>query len=263
MQTWNDLQEWWRCPRAWAYRQRYEAPYRKQAMLRGSYIHRGAAAHYLGEDSEEAVRAEHRTYTEGLRSIRSTPLERQLAEAEKALDEALPLLRRYIARQDPKEQAILVETTLRHGSIGGTPDRLSILNEAQLLVDIKTGTSPNVEALDHEGQLDYYAWLVRAVHGLEVPLVAFDIVSPEWLYRHVRPPRFERGAYIASTLQTVALLEVQPEAALAAPYYTWECGKCPFLRPCRVRDAGGDDDEVLMENFMPRTGREGEGSEAA
>lgn len=246
--TYSDVVQFWECPRQWAYRREGWQPLVwSKGMLRGHLIHRGIAAGLLGLNVQQAMKDAAEDYRDGIATIR-VPLTKELEEVPKALQEAQDLTARYLRMHGLEFQPLYVEERLvvPPGHIGGTPDAVVLHKDRVCILELKTGASPDMRALDHTGQPDYYAWVWGQLHpDRPISYVLIDVITTEGIFRIERPPRIKAGEYIGKAAQNFQLRRTKD--ALETPHYGFWCRYCPFLLACSMRDTGGDDQTVLSE----------------
>lgn len=231
--TWSDITAFWRCPRAWAYQRMGWRPLElPDPLVLGSLIHEGASAHYLFRDSVVA----------------KTPQEERL------LPKARSLTERYIAKYgDLKVSAadhlfFVTQGSEEGKAVGGHPDLVGTHNRRSVLVELKTGASPEIATLDMSGQRDFYALVVEEAGMPAIDLVYLDIISEDYITRVERPPRRASAEYtLASLLQ---LQGWTLKEALATPHFLWDCNRCWFYKACAAREQGGNDRAVLEGQYV-------------
>ncbi len=249
---WTELQTFWECPRAASYQFfGWRSPTAPHNMLRGLFAHAGVAAYWQGQNVQEAVGAAMLAHLEGVSG------QGWADAAGKAAREALEMVGRY-AGQSHKDLVVeVVETPLvvplgEGQDVHGTPDIVGTFKGQAIIVDLKTTDAPNIEALTHSGQLDYYAALWAMQGHPAVELVGWHILTPEMQTSLWRTPRPEVGKYIREWAETLArtsratILDMWP----LMPQYTRRCFSCPYLSPCKTLDEGGDDQVVLNADFI-------------
>ena len=218
------------------------------AVLRGSYVHLALHAHWTGGDPAIAIAKAVLDLQSTLTTMRMEWPEKRTLQS--IAGEALELSNRYLAHLGQELNVRLSEHNLVVGNVAGHPDAIADYQEQLVLVELKTSDYPNLQGLDHTGQADYYSWLWWMQTGSKIKLVLLDIISPEYITRLVRPPRMDKGAYIGMSVGKLERLERDMDAVMAWPHYGYWCNRCPFLKACNVRDAGGDDQEILLQEFL-------------
>ena len=143
-----------------------------------------------------------------------------------------------------KNLSIIVEGKYK---LRGTPDCVGYLDGRLTVFDVKTGRDPNIRYLSHTGQADWYAYLWGVNHGELPALVSYEIISPNYINRHTRPPRVSQAQYFEEAMKNVALWD--NEHLHQTPNYTYQCARCPYLQACHTLDEGGDEEEILLSKF--------------
>ena len=239
--TYSDLVTAWRCPRRWYYeRQGWRPLETPEAMLRGTLVHKAVEAWHNKQEIAAALKAvideemEHR------------PVDKREGLTELAMT-AYNLFVRYRDIYLGDLQVLQAEKLVTLGSknkelrVGGTPDLIARHKDKLVLIEIKTGEKSDPEMLDISAQGDYYAYLMGQL-GIEIDLLYIDHVTDKYLTRYERPPRLKIGEWFFDDL--LAHIAEEPVAD-NFPQPAWDCYRCPFLSPCRVRDSNGDDLEIL------------------
>ena len=249
MNTYTDLTLYWQCPRRWGYhKQGWREVMTNPVVLRGSYVHLALHTHWTGGDPAVAVAKAVLDLQSTLTTMRMEWPEKRTLQSIAA--EALDLTGRYLNHLGQELHVRLSEHNLVVGDVGGHPDAIADYQEKLCLIELKTSDYLNLRGLDHTGQADYYAWLWWMQTGSHVALLLLDIISPEYITRLVRPPRLDKGAYMGLSIGKLTSWEGKLDTVMEQPRYGFWCNRCPFLKACNIRDAGGDDQEVLMQDFL-------------
>lgn len=228
--TWSDLQAYWQCPRAWAYRRLGFAVPPSSAMLRGTIVHAALAAFWSGKSECEAMV--------------------DIEAPQELLLEASRLVDRYLQKYGKTAWDVeaVEKLFIDSSGVGGHPDLVANWPlRGRIVIDYKTSDHPDIDYLSASPQTDYYAVLIEAVTGKQVDFVFIDIISPEYITRIERKPRKDRGALMLYRLRELAGIELRD--ALDDPHFTYDCRRCPYLRACKAREEGGDDRAILEHNF--------------
>lgn len=237
--SWSDLQAYWDCPRAWAYRRLGYSPPPTRAMRRGTLVHAGIAAARRGLRVSDGIKA-------------AAPSDVEIA----LLKESQELCERFQAQYGSSlvythiESELTALVTSDGIAIGGHPDSTGIIPGAppkRFVEELKTSAAPDPVFLDHSGQVDWYALLVEMALSTSVERVFIDVISPGYITRMERPVQRAKGERIL-----MALLELAGETtahALESPHFGYRCANCPFLQACKVREAGGTERSLLEKQF--------------
>lgn len=253
MLTYRHIVAFWTCPRRLAYMlDGWENPEKPAPMMRGRYTHTGLAAHFRGQKPSAAVATALASEVDLLYPMTGEARARQYRLLQDAAAGAMELLERYISQYGSTLVPLFIEETIaveRDGRrFGGTPDLVALLDDALVVVEFKTGSTVHLDTLDTTGQGDYYCWLLEQVKGKAPSLLVLDVISPDYIVRHTRPPRLDQGRYIATWLQHLGT-QMGPHL-YNLPSYTFACATCPFRIPCKVRDQGGADIDILASQFI-------------
>lgn len=239
--TWSDITAYWQCPRAWAYgRLGWQPLQLPDALVAGSIVH-------------EIVKAHDTRYSEDSIGTKGEQWDRLYPEA---VDLAERYLQKYpdLVVDSADTLVSFTGTSLPGKAIGGHPDRLGWDKGKRVLVELKTGRSPDITALDMTGQRDFYSLIVEEAKLGQVALVYLDIVSPEYITRVERPPRRSAAEYILYEL--MVLQSVTLKEALEAPRFSWRCSSCWFYKACSAREQGGSDRAILEAQFVQKEPRQ-------
>lgn len=249
----SDLITYWECPRRWWWEHQGWRPYRlPDAMLRGHLVDQGVAASWRGEDARVAVAMAVHDHILSCEGEHNDTVDIHIATVRDLGKEALDMVARYMQHLGNTITPLLIGTTVtkitEDGAIAGTPDCVALDGNQRVLVELKTGHEPNPQMYSTTGQADYYAYLLG-----NIDVIYYDLVGEKSILRYQRPPRLDRGAYLARETQTLQAHFAFPGVAklitLDQPKYTWRCGQCPFLQACQTRDDGGDEEEVLLSTM--------------
>ncbi len=239
MPSYSNLQKFRQCPRLWAFLQLgYKPVVVKEPLATGSLVHAGIAAHFRGEDPEEAMDRPGDNFSLTMRDARKR---------------AGVMFDRYISRWAVDFKAVLVETTLEIPPVVAHPDLIAYMGESYVVVDYKTSHSGDTRWYDLSGQVDLYAYMLEG-QGQKVDFIIYDIISDDGFYRHVRPPRLEGGRKLFNAI--VALNHIPQENAMKHPHAVYTCpSRCDFFHPCWLLETGTWQDawEYLEGNFIKET----------
>lgn len=250
--TYSHLLSLWRCPRRLGYELLgYEPPARGLPIWRGQFTHEALASYWRGTSIDDAIAKALLWVLDGLSTLPEDKRGKWAEEAIEAARQAKDFATRYIQRYGSTLTPRAVEETIVLGEIGGTPDLVGVANGQNVVVELKTGDVPDILALQHSPQADYYAVLWMQAKGEAIGRIYLDIVSPDYLTRVERLPNRDKGFYVLRELANVTYwVGNNPQALLERPRYLWDCHKCPYFHPCQVRDAGGDDKEILEQEYL-------------
>jgi len=253
--TYSDLQQYWECPRKWAYGREWEVPPKSldTAMFRGTLAHVAVQAYFKGADAKAAIAD--RIITEIEYWTNGRPPTSALVEADrqtrKVSEQAFNLAAKYVRAyggtvsvQDIEQELIDVDNP----QLGGHRDAWGFSDDGKtketVLIELKTGDYPDIEQLLASGQHDFYALLHNKLYEQPITRIYLDVITPELVTRVERPPQLERGMYLLEQLATAV---EQAPTAIERPHYTWACRRCEFFKACRTRDGRGDDQVVLSQ----------------
>ena len=269
----SDLTAFWECPRRWAYSQQFRPVKLDGALLRGAFTHKMLAAFWARINPYDTLLEATAEERRGLEILGPDGYQAQVGVIEKAAREAREMFGRYqafIAQQADHFNPLTIEKTITTKvagvTVGGTPDMIGVQSfltgQHLAVVEWKTSGNPSIESLNHTGQVDYYSYLLRQrTEGqYTASFILIDIITPDLVTRVMRPPRFDRGEYLAQ--QLVRLQDITQEVALEHPRPSWRCARCPFLRPCQLREDGADDQEYLLQYYFGTDKGEGNLGEA-
>ena len=246
--SYSDLVSYWECPRKLSYRKAgWRLPNPNFPILRGTYTHKGVAAKWSGEDPGAAI---DEACADTLELLISSHID-DATPVQQAADDAKLFVSRYFNGKGKDIKPISVEESLYYiegkYKLRGTPDCVGYLDGQLTVFDVKTGRDPNIRYLSHTGQADWYAYLWGVNHGELPALVSYEIISPNYITRHTRPPRVSQAQYFEEAMKNVALWD--NEHLRQTPNYTYQCARCPYLPACHTLDEGGDEEEILLSKF--------------
>ncbi len=253
MPRYSDLMAYQACPRLYAFRQTgYEPPAQTAPITTGQLVHTGIFACFLGKDVKQTVREAEMECCAKLRYIKDLH-ERHKAfeDVEKAAQRAQGLLWRYLTYWAKDYTDVEVEPELELNDVVTHPDLIAIYRSKRVVVDFKTGHSPDVRFLDMSGQVDLAAWMLKTTRRMDIQLVIYDIIADDFLGRHERPPQYERGFHLYHA--TCNLIGVTRNVREAEPYVQFDCpNTCSFFIPCYLIETGSEDEwrKYLEENYL-------------
>jgi CRISPR/Cas system-associated exonuclease Cas4 (RecB family) len=247
--TWSDLQAYWECPRAWSYyRMGYSLPEKtKDAMLRGLLVHEEVSNYY--------------------RRLMKKPERHEYTAEPKITESAHDLSVRYIDKYGGMVTPFSIDELVvgevfadgLNGVPGGHPDIVGMTKHGLTVVELKTTNYPDPAFLDHTGQADFYAflWSMRQDRKSDVQpeMICIDVVSPDYITRVERPPRYDQAA--GFWLALVELCGAGIKEARGNPHYGWRCHSCEFKVACRALDATGSDSKTLDGKYTWQEPKDG------
>lgn len=250
--SYSDLVEYWRCPRRFGYKAiGFKHIEVNETLIRGQLFHYGIAAYHRGEVTmplslQPILNRMVDTIKDETEYVGANKLDEVKNVLEKALSEALTMLQRYLQYHAKTWMPLEVEERLYFGSAAGTPDLIALQDKQLWLVDFKTTgrDAPDLRTYELSGQVDYYAYLYAAAKGRPISIVQYEVITPENVMSHQRPPRPERGRYMLTQVQLLALQS--STGLLNTPHFSWDCTRCPFFRPCMAREQGASDLDILL-----------------
>ena len=255
MASYSDLQTWRHCPRLYGFKLLGYIPAAKPgAITTGELVHAALAGHWGGEDALAAMAEAETTNYELLRLIQDyEQRHKAFKEIEKAAKKAKELLARYLNHWAKDYQPIVAELELKYDGVTTHPDLIALWNGEVVIVDFKTGRSPDVRWLDMSGQTDLAAFMLGKIGVISEPeLIIYDIISKEGLFRHIRLPRFLSGERLHQAIK--ALGELSSDF-LSDPHPAFDCpNRCGFFYPCWLLETDSEEacQDYLMANYWKK-----------
>ena len=261
--SYSDLSTYWSCPRLFGFKKLgYIPPTVSEPLATGSLTHIGIAAHFRGQDAQQAMSDTlQENYSAGISKLSGAERYEYEETLSKASARARELLKRYVAHWAKDYQPILVEPELELDRVICHPDLIAHYKERRAVVDHKTSYHPDNRWYDLSGQVDLYAYILRATESAD--LVIYDVISEEGIFRHMRPPRLEAGRRLfegCQELNNKCSWESKADEGfhlktyfLNEPHPDYTCpSRCSFFVPCWLleTDTWESCRDYLESNFL-------------
>jgi len=237
MVRYSQMLKYRKCPRLYAFDQMgYEIPIMPEPVTTGSLVHSGLAYYYSGKSGMAGIVEAEQLYYNQLSVIKDgAEYQKAKEQVARSSQKAQEILARWLSGDARQYKLIAVELELQRDGVVTHPDLIAYMNGEMVIVDFKTGRSPDVRYLDMSGQVDLAAYMLDG----KPSLVVYQVISEEsGIWKHVRPPRLAQGEAIF--WQIANLVSLDAKVCLRYPHPVFDCpNRCPFFLPCYTLETCG------------------------
>jgi len=248
MASYTNLHTFWQCPRRYALEQMgYHPIIIPEPLKTGQLVHLAIASHFSGRKWLQDMATE--IAEQQLLAEKMANYDIQLV-LKISLKRAVELTSRYIYMHGEDYSRCICERKIQKGEVIAHPDLVATYDECRVVVDFKTSYHPDIRWYNISGQLDLYAYMLKAQEE-DVDFIVYDVISEDGIYRHQRPPNYARGETLFVEIAELADKPTLP--MLDHPHLIWNCpSRCDFFVPCYLMETAGWEtaEDYMSRNFL-------------